>query len=411
MQVVPTSQSPSELGADQLSTERLEADVCTLAAQLAAATCKWLMLIGELDHREAYKDWGCASMAQWLSWKCGLGIVAGRQHVRVARALQDLPLIRDRFAAGVLTYSKVRALTRIATPATEASLLEFAEVTTAAQLERAVRVYERVCVDKDAAAAQVAARSLTVHHDDDGMVTIVARFPRDAAENVLTAINRAAKDVPVDPDDDSAESRRADALESIAQSFLAGGADRPPTEMVVHVDVERLEDPERSPVLQRLMCDAGVRVTVTREDGTVEASRRTRTIPRRLRRWLEKRDQGCRFPGCTNALYTQAHHIVPFCDDGPTDSVNCVTLCTFHHRLVHEGGWRIQGDSAESRALTFVSPHGRVVGEHDEPREPTSSLPVDPRIDHHTADTAEGGRLDLDLAITALESTFRPHRN
>ena len=110
--------------------------MCTLAGQLSAATCRWLLLIGELDRRKAHEQWGCASMAQWLSWKCGLGMVAGRQHVRVARALTQLPVICDRFASGVLSYSKVRALIRIATPATEVKLVEFAEVATAAQLER-----------------------------------------------------------------------------------------------------------------------------------------------------------------------------------------------------------------------------------------------------------------------------------
>ena len=113
------------------TTRRLEADVCTLAGQLSAATCRWLLLIVELDRRKAYEQWGCTSMAQWLSWKCERArIVAGRQHVRVARALTQLPIICDRFSAGVLSYSKVRALTRIATPTTEAKLVEFAEVAT-----------------------------------------------------------------------------------------------------------------------------------------------------------------------------------------------------------------------------------------------------------------------------------------
>ena len=131
------------------TTERLEAEVCTLAAQLSAATCRWLLLIAELDRRRAHEQWGCASMAQWLSWKCGLGRVLGRQHVQVARALTLLPVICDRFVVGVLSYSKVRALVRIATPASEAKLVEFAEVATAAQLERTIRTYERVSVNRE----------------------------------------------------------------------------------------------------------------------------------------------------------------------------------------------------------------------------------------------------------------------
>ena len=387
------------------TTERLEADVCTLAGQLSAATCRWLLLIVELDRRRAHEQWGCASMAQWLSWKCGLGIVAGRQHVRVARALTQLPVICDRFAAGVLSYSKVRALTRIATPATEAKLVEFAEVATAAQLERTIRTYERVSVNRDTAAAQVAARGVTVHHDDDGMVTIVARLPRDAAETVLSALTQAATEVPADPDHDSAESRHADALEHLAHSYLAGNAARPPTETVIHADADQLTDADRSPVLERLTCDTGLRLVVHEADGTKRVGRRTRTVPVALRRIIEARDHGCRFPGCTHRAHHHLHHIVPFAAGGPTDVDNCLTLCAFHHRLVHDGGWRIDGDSAESLNLTFIGPHGRTINEIGErPRPAHEQLPVDSTIDADTIATAEGGRYDLDLAITAIAS-------
>ena len=100
------------------------------------------------------------------------------------------------------------------------------------------------------------------------MVTIVACLPRDAAETVLGALQQAMTEVPADPADDSAESRRADALELLAHSYLAGNAARPPTETVVHVDAEQLADPDRSPVLERLICDTGLRVVVHEADGT-----------------------------------------------------------------------------------------------------------------------------------------------
>ena len=160
--------------------------MCTLAGQLSAATCRWLLLIGELDRRKAYEHRGCASMAQWLSWKCAPVWSRAVNTRELRRALtRELPVICDRFGVGVLSYSKVRALVRIATPATEAKLVEFAEVATAAQLERTIRTYERVSVNRDTAAAQVAARRVTVHHDDDGMVTIVARCRANTAERPL----------------------------------------------------------------------------------------------------------------------------------------------------------------------------------------------------------------------------------
>src|SRR5947209_12068261 len=102
-----------------LPTERLEAEITELAGHLNAATARWLLLIAEYDRREAWSSWECHSCAHWLSWKCGLGLVAAREHVRVGRAVGELPHIRSAFLSGQLSYSKVRGLTRIATPATD----------------------------------------------------------------------------------------------------------------------------------------------------------------------------------------------------------------------------------------------------------------------------------------------------
>src|SRR6516225_7348193 len=102
--------------------ERLEAQICELAGHLAAATCRFLVLLADFDARRGWASWEMRSCAAWLSWKCQMSSGAAREHVRVARALHDLPVIRGEFAAARLSYAKVRALTRIATPANEAGL-------------------------------------------------------------------------------------------------------------------------------------------------------------------------------------------------------------------------------------------------------------------------------------------------
>ena len=91
-------------------TERLEAQITELAGHLAAAECRWLELVAEFDRRKGYEAWGCISCAYWLSWHCGLDLRSARDKVRVARALEDLPRIREAFAAGRISYSKVRAI-------------------------------------------------------------------------------------------------------------------------------------------------------------------------------------------------------------------------------------------------------------------------------------------------------------
>src|SRR6516162_7621109 len=124
--------------------ERLEAQICELAGHLAAATCRFLVLLGDFDARRGWASWDMNSCAEWLSWKCQMSSGTAREHVRVARALRELPVIRGEFGAGRLSYAKVRALTRIATPETEAGLAELAAPMTGNQLERFARAHRQV---------------------------------------------------------------------------------------------------------------------------------------------------------------------------------------------------------------------------------------------------------------------------
>src|SRR3984885_12056001 len=131
---------------------RLESQICELAGHLAAATCRFLVLLGDFDARKGWASWEMNSCAEWLSWKCQMSSATAREHVRVARVLRDLPVIRGEFGAGRLSYAKVRALTRIATPQTEAGLAEIAGPMTGNQLERFARAHRQVSTADDAAA-------------------------------------------------------------------------------------------------------------------------------------------------------------------------------------------------------------------------------------------------------------------
>jgi hypothetical protein len=121
----------------------IESEICELAGHIAAATCKWLLLIAEFDRRSGWAVDGVLSMAHWLSWRCGVDLHTAREHVRVGRALEQLPRISDAFMLGRLSYSKVRAVVRIATPALEETLLNIAQHATGAQVERLVSGYRR----------------------------------------------------------------------------------------------------------------------------------------------------------------------------------------------------------------------------------------------------------------------------
>jgi hypothetical protein len=133
----------TETTAAAMPLERLEAELTELAGHLAAGECRWLLLVAEYDRRAGHETWGCRTVAHWLSWHCGLDMRSAREKVRVAHALEDLPLVTEEFAAGRLSYSKVRAITRVANPANEEQLVMYSQHATAAQTERIVRTKRR----------------------------------------------------------------------------------------------------------------------------------------------------------------------------------------------------------------------------------------------------------------------------
>lgn len=181
-----TLERMSDIGVDlpapeSMSRVELESDICTLAGHLAAATCRWLLLLAEFDRREAWAAWGTRSCAHWLSWRCGLGFGTAREHLRVGRALVDLPLLRAEFAAGRLSYSKVRALTRIATPALEAELVALGLGAPAGHVERIVGSYRRA-LDRERVPAEPRPAMLTRYWAEDGSLVVTVRVgPDDGA--------------------------------------------------------------------------------------------------------------------------------------------------------------------------------------------------------------------------------------
>src|SRR5918996_2232021 len=172
--------------------ELLEREICELAAQIHAQTCRWLCLLGEYDAREGWGPWGCKSCAHWVSFACAIAPGAAREHVRVARRLRELPVIREAFAAGQLSYSKVRALTRVENIAREQDLLDLARAATASQLERLVRAYRGVVRPEAAARAGGPERWLCWSHDDDGSLLVSARLPAEEGTQLIAALEAAA---------------------------------------------------------------------------------------------------------------------------------------------------------------------------------------------------------------------------
>ncbi len=371
-------------------TQDLESQITELAAHIHAATYRLLTLIAEFDRREAWAEQGLCSCAHWLNWKCGTGLGAGREKVRVAKALESLPQISEAFSEGRISYSKVRAMTRITNPKNETDLLNVAFHGTAAHVEKLVRGYRRVrqADELEAANARHAKRALHWYYDDDGSTVIHCRLDPEDGARVIQAINSAVgvinkerpEDVSAETSDEAPPTRepisatRADALVLMADTLVGKGAASPPPgerfEVSVHIDAGTLSGanpggqsqtdsgsalcPE---TVRRLACDGAIVAIVEDEEGEpLSVGRRTRTLPPAIRRALHSRDRGCRFPGCTATRFVEGHHVKHWANGGETKLDNLITLCRRHHRLVHEVGFKVEADGAGD--FRFFRPDG-----------------------------------------------------
>jgi hypothetical protein len=468
-----------------VSVGELGDEIAFLAAQLDAGTHRLLTCIRQFDGSEEWHHQGAQTCAHWLSWRIGLDPATAREKVRVARALGQLPVLDAALAAGRISYAKVRAITRVATPETEGRLVEMAAFSTGAQLERICRRYRglrdqfiREEAERTGGLAVDAAdtdRMISLRNLPNGMVRLEATLQPDEADLVMKAIDKVreelralslgaaqspgscvvANDEPgkVDRDGASAETPaggasagaapaggasvergavwngardlgaaasrprlplpgRVDALLFMAESSFneqptaagtpgasggrevdqcagpepcchtgrAGwGGDR--YRILIHLS-ESLVGPDGSweafledgtvlsaEAFRRVSCDGGlVPAVVTSQptnaaseaEGVVDVGRQSRSIPSALRRALWLRDAGCRFPGCANRRFIHGHHIRHWAHDGETSLQNLALLCSFHHHLVHEGGFRVRRDLG-SGTLEWFDPRGRPI--------------------------------------------------
>ncbi len=574
------SGDPSPLDDDSL--DELGHEIAVLSAHIEAATSRLLEMIARFDEARGWHRSGFRSCAEWLAHRTGIDRGAARERVRAARALRELPLTSQALARGELTFSKVRALTRIAEPETEAHLLELAQGCTAAQVESMVRGWRLGSLKEEADREEwrFRNRSFSVFPDLDGSYVVKGRLTPEVGALLMRAIETAsdhlyrketaeeeeygtsargfeteaqAEGRKVRDTEAAAARRRADALallvergmtvglgevgsdgqaldapveepttlqegendvanvgprdtrpsredrnqsqsEEGAESLVSaepsegpgspqcdsGGESRdgraqrgqprsarpsqtPNTgvaggqvfsgtsaeryQVMVHVDLATLKEPHplhrishgsrkrarktrldqiieeararglvreegegsrgmlsgggsfagacgcgggacggteqdrhshiedirvSAETSRRLTCDASVVPVVSGNQPTLNLGRRTRTIPPALRRALEVRDRGCRFPGC-GSRFADAHHVRHWADGGETSLGNCILLCRHHHRLVHEGGWRVE--LRDDGRTMFFDPRG---GTHFQGQWKPPSLGGDP---------------------------------
>ena len=499
-----TCQLPKTSPFSEEEKEQLGNEITLMAGQMSVIQHRFLKKLAHFNLNLAWQcDGTVKSCAHWLNWKCGLAKGAAREKIRVAMCLEDLPKIDAAFGKGEISYSKVRAMTRIATVENEDYLLSIARHGTATHIEQLVRKYRNVLrsESREHDINQQEARSLTYFQEDDGMITIHATLPPEPGALVIRVIQALARPVQeirqqeqqtlyeearaaaeakmanttgeaeILNENDSTnvpaetlfsavmeEERtvqtsplmvqtQADALITLAEHFLASGgtdvnlkglsgAER--CQIMLHVDINTLRegladselhshchlDHEGHPghvwlhpsTARRLACDASLITVLEDADGhPLNIGRRSRTLPKSMHRALTIRDPMCRFPGCCESRYNEAHHIHHWANGGETNMGNLVHLCRRHHDLLHAGSYSIKAEPNELNPnaphLTFETPTGIKIQETLYPQFPpqvaasalSALAQAAPDINAETiVPRMDGVRCDYGMAVDGL---------
>lgn len=337
-------------------------------------------LLGEAERRGAHHDDGATSAATWLSERFQISNPSARNFLKVARKAWDLPQLVGAVQAGEITFDKLRSVTDAATPETDGDLLAEAR-------RRSVRQLTELATTMRKATP----RDPIVDHErrslrcNDVVRTMVVQLPAESFAEARSCLESMAKEIPSGDGETSWDERMADAF----MGLVRGGRNEPgsspgaPYFVVVHTPLAALLDESgnaselagdlerggllRVEVVRRLVCDATIALAVDDDLGHTMYEGRARRDPSGPQhREVRRRDRHCRFPGCSNVVFTNVHHIRGWKPArGPTDLDNLALLCVHHHGLVHSKQWSMSGNANE--ILTFVGPSGRAMESRPSP--------------------------------------------
>jgi hypothetical protein len=360
------------------SKDELWSDLDELFRVREATEAKIALRLAELERRQAFRDEGATSIAHWVTERYGISSATARTLTHGGEKAWDLPHLIGAVCAGDISFDKMRVVADVATPETDEGLKEQAQRCTVRELTDVARTMAQV------AASHSSSRS---DHDrrfvrfNDPYRTVTAQLPAATYAEVRTTLEAAARRMPTDGETPW-DQRVCDALTEIVSASNGGTGAGPsgngdsgsPKFLVVHVPLEALVDDaveatelagelERDGLIdcetvQRLACDATIAIAVDDDAGHTMYESRARRFPTDAqRREVMRRDRHCRFPGCTNVTFTNAHHIVPWEPGGKTDLDNLALMCLHHHHVVHSNGWSMSGSANEE--LHVCGPSGR----------------------------------------------------
>jgi hypothetical protein len=357
-----------------------------LSQEISSQHADLLELLVRFDDQQAWKQSGANHCAAWMNAEIGISTKLSWEYLRVGRQLQSLPTLRALFRVGKLSWSKVRLITRVADGHNEKILCHAALDASVSEVKRLCDGY-RWC-DKDGDDGENAentrtmqqwnSRSFTWREASNGSTQIQLVLPPELAQAFLNSVEHCLGELGAS--DNTMSQRRADAAVLMAESSLQGAgkaiatADR--YQVSVSVDESELAliknscnthsiNPDhlftdQNPVIpakrptiagagpigretaRRIACDCSISVNKTKNGEPIDIGRKSRIWPSAMARAIKERDQQCVWPGCDHSRHLHIHHMQHWADGGATSVENGVCLCSYHHTLVHEGGYKIE---------------------------------------------------------------------
>jgi len=367
-------------GAAALSNEQIREHLDELFRQKAAVEGAIVVLLGEVDRRQAYRDEGATSSEPWATERFGISTPTARAYTHLAEKAWDIPHLVAGLCAGDLSFDKVRAVAELATPETDRELRDQAQERSVRQLTEMARSRQ---VPTEAKAESDHERRFLRFNDRFRTATV--QLPSESYAETRACLEARARKIPSDGETPW-DQRLCDAFLEVIRSSVpgtnGGRSTSSPYVVIAHVPLVALIDEsgeatelagelERDGLIscetvRRIACDATIVIGVDDDVGHTMYEGRTRREPTDAqRREVMRRDRHCRFPGCTNVTFTNTHHVVPWKPGGRTDIDNLALLCLHHHRLVHSRGWSMSGNA--NQELTFIGPSGRVMTSRPSP--------------------------------------------
>ena len=352
----------------RLSTEEIFELAAETSRRMASLAGLVVLLTGELDRREGWRDEGATSVEDWLVERTGVSVPTAKTYAHIGERLFDLPHLAAGLSSGLLSFDKVRAVADAATPETDRDIAGAAATLSVKDLAKLARSRNKPTPHSDAADQEN--RWLRFN---DTFRTITAQLPPSSYTEAKARLEVQAKK---GDGETKFDQRLADAfMELVRQSGRRSKAAASSDGLLVaHVPLEVLLDESSTlcgelerggylsgDVIRRLACDSTLIIAADDDAGhTMYEGRQQRLATATQRREIWRRDRHCRFPGCDNGIFCLPHHIRRWKPDhGPTDLPNLVLLCEYHHHLIHSNAWSMSGDA--NGVVTFNGPIGRAL--------------------------------------------------